>query len=128
MVVGVPVSSPVGAKFSPGGSAPLTTEKVTGGSPPSFVIVWLYGTPIGALGSADGSTAMTGQATSSVYARLPVQEPASVAVTVKAYEPNTVGVPDSVPSVASDRPGGSEPDVTANATGWVPVLVERVWL
>ena len=44
----------------------------------------------------------------------------SVSLTWKEYGPAVVGVPDSVPSDANVRPGGSEPDVTAKAYGVQP--------
>jgi hypothetical protein len=48
-----------------------------------------------------------------VSAYLPVQPPASVAVTVKVDELTRVGVPVSTPSDPNVRPVGSEPEVTA---------------
>ena len=45
-VVGVPVIAPVeGFSVSPGGSEPLTMEKVYGGTPPVATSAELYGTP-----------------------------------------------------------------------------------
>src|SRR5438128_2041848 len=51
----------------------------------------------------------------------------SVAVTVKANEPASAGVPASCPPAASVRPGGAAPTVTANVSGGVPALAESVW-
>jgi len=48
-----------------------------------------------------------------VYCPLPVKPCASVAVTVKVNVPTVVGVPESVPLLASVSPGGGVPAVTA---------------
>ena len=136
-VVGVPemtaVVPLVGFRFRPGGSAPLETVKVYGGVPPLAVIVWLYGTPRTGVGSVAGLTVMNGQpGTTGItmeYVRLPGQLLASVAVIVKVYWPDVVGVPEMTPVVVlSVRPGGSVPLVSAKVYGAVPPVAETVWL
>lgn len=59
-----------------------------------------------------GATAMTGAMTS-VYARAPVNDNASVAVMVKLKVPKTLGVPDNEPPDESVTPVGNAPEVTA---------------
>jgi hypothetical protein len=64
-----------------------------------------------------------------VYARLPGQLLASVAVIVKLNWPAVVGVPEMTPVVAlSVRPGGSAPLETVKVYGAVPPVAEIVWL
>ena len=60
-VVGVPEMTPVvGLSVSPVGKAPPETANVYGATPPDAMIVWLYGFPTAAGGSAAGINVMTG--------------------------------------------------------------------
>jgi len=77
---------------------------------------------------ADPLTAMAGHSTASVYAWLPVQPFASVAVTVKPELPSVGGVPLSTPFAASDSPAGSAPDVTEYVYAASPPVADSVWL
>ena len=79
------------------------------------------------LGNVAGESVIAGQITI-VYDLFSGQPFASVAVTVKLNVPAAVGVPVRFPSVASERPVGSEPEVTAYEYGAVPPLAEIVWL
>lgn len=64
-----------------------------------------------------------------VYARLPGQPFASVAVIVKLNCPAVVGVPEMTPVVElSVSPGGSAPSETAKIYGGVPPTAEIVSL
>ena len=64
-----------------------------------------------------------------VYARLPGQPFASVAVIVRLKTPVVVGVPEMTPVVGlSVRPGGSAPLETAKVYDPVPPVAETVWL
>ena len=114
----------------PAGSEPAWTANVYGAVPPLAVIVLLYALPVVAPVSAPGAGAsvIVGQVMSSVYAALPVQPFASVAVTVKLEDPTAVGVPVRLPSPASVRPAGSEPLVTAKVYGLAPPEAVMVWL
>jgi hypothetical protein len=63
----------------------------------------------------------------SVYARLPVQPLASVAVIVKLKAPDAVGVPDKSPALERPSPDG-RPGPTPNENGAVPPVALIVWL
>ena len=64
-----------------------------------------------------------------VFAALPVQAPASVAVIVNEKLPDCVGVPVNAPVIAlSVSPGGSAPAVTLKVTGATPPVCVNVWL
>src|ERR1700733_2210391 len=54
--------------------------------------------------------------------------PESVACTVNVEVPAVVGVPEMVPSLASDSPAGSDPEVTDQLYGLVPPEADRSWL
>ena len=47
------------------------------------------------------------------------------AVTTNAYAPASVGVPENVPPDANTRPGGTDPDVTANVGPGEPAALNR---
>lgn len=74
-------------------------------------------------GNVDGLTVTAGLMMI-VYACKPVAPTLSVAVTVKLNVPPSVGVPVNAPLVASDKPVGSAPDVTANVATPVPPVFE----
>src|ERR1700733_14838078 len=54
--------------------------------------------------------------------------PESVARTGNAEAPAVVGVPEMVPSLASESPAGSDPEVTDQLYGLVPPEADRSWL
>ena len=65
------------------------------------------------VGSVVGDTVIVGQVIVTLYARLPGHPLVSVAVTVNAYGPAAVGVPDRTPADDKVTPVGKVPNVVA---------------
>lgn len=99
-----------------------------GAVPPLPDSVVEYAAPRWAGGTVAGVMSIKAGEMLKEYACEAETEALSVAVTVNAKFPELVGVPLSTPPTASAKPGGSEPAVTANVKGAVPVLLLNVWL
>jgi hypothetical protein len=127
--VGVPESTPVAEfRVMPVGSAPVF-DHVMVPMPPLCVNVWLkaaFTVPVFTPGFV---TVIVWQEMTNVYVGLmPVQALLSVALTVIGKEPVCVGVPESVPLVANDRPVGRLPLLRVKFTVPTPPLWVNVWL
>ena len=85
-------------------------------------IVWLtVGSEVVVIASCGAATAIE-----SIAVLLCGGELASVTVTLNVVVPPDVGVPLTMPLVASTSPTGSEPDVTVHEYGGVPPDAWRV--
>ena len=116
LVVGVPVNAPPLASVKPPGKLPVVTLNVYGAVPPDAVRGWPYSVPAKPFIKAAGFTVRVGQLMMfRVYARVPLQLLASVAITVKLNVPDAVGVPLSKPLLAKLRPDGKAPAVSVKA-------------
>ena len=129
LVVGVPVNAPPLASVKPPGKLPVVTLNVYGAVPPDAVRGWPYSVPAKPFIKAAGFTVRVGQLMMfRVYARVPLQLLASVAITVKLNVPATVVVPDKTPPVESVTPVGSTPEVMAKVYDDVLPVADSIWL
>ena len=125
--VGVPERTPFAARLKPVGNGPAVVN-VAPPTAPVCVNVALKGAPAAPVVVAGFVTVMVWQAMTSVYVvPVPVQPFASVAVTTIGNEPFALGIPASVPFVASERPAGSELAVVNVMVPMPPVCV-NCWL
>jgi len=124
--VGVPDSTPLAARLSPGGSAPLAIEKL-GGGVPLAAKVYENGAPTvpdpGGLAAvkAGGTWFEVTEMVSDPVVALPAEFEAR---TRKVNGPAAVGVPDSTPPADRPSPGGREPLDTEKLGAGLPLAVK----
>src|ERR1022692_1363934 len=101
-----------GSSASPGGSEPVFTVHVYGGTPPVAVRLRAYDEPAVASGSGNAVVIDRLDFTASVNCLDAVTELLSVTRTVNAKVPPSVGTPEMVAvSALKDSPAGNPPDV-----------------
>ena len=119
---GVPVIALVaGSSTSPGGSEPVFTVHMYGGTPPVAVRLRTYDEPAVASGSGDAVVIDRLDVTASVNCLDAVTELLSVTWTANAKVPPCVGTPEimAVPAL-KESPAGSPPEMMLQSNGGVP--------
>src|SRR5689334_10300231 len=106
-VCGTPDNEPLPANVRPAGNAPLASEKLYGGVPPSTVKTTSNCSPITAFGKPVGAIVRPGQLMVIEKSCEPVQGLVSVALIEKLNVPVTVGIPEIEPSAEKLSPSGS---------------------
>src|SRR5271167_1235941 len=131
--VGVPESVPVdAARLMPAGKAPELMLQLNGVVPPLAAKVVEYAVPTCPEGTepvviVTGETAAATVMVSDSVAVCAVGVVESVTFTVNVNEPDTVGVPESVPvDAARLMPAGKAPELMLQLNGVVPPLAAKV--
>jgi hypothetical protein len=121
LLAGVPEMTPVDAfRDNPVGNDPAFTDHVMGTEPVAVTICEYVEPEVGVPPSADVViVGATGDPTLPVNCLVAVPNPL-MALTVKLYEPDDVGLPYSWPAVDSDSPAIKVPAETVHKIGDVP--------